>query len=213
MELGNVVFGNSRGEAPVPRCDPWESYLCTVLDAACGTERGDDFDNDVFTVFPYWWGDCTCGYDFFDDGHKRLRAVKHQPECYHIEYLNDPRSKDFRGDHDWLRPLYRKRGWKTDGKDWWAGCAVRCDCDYDERVRAIELEYAEEFGNDGHLDTCNLVRPNFLYKPTGWSLQWYKYPLRDAYMTPGVSEEEYKKIMLHCLASVSLADLLPGGES
>ena len=45
--------------------------------------------------------------------------------------------------------------------------------DYDAQWK----EFLEE--NPGHKATCSLELPNFLYKPTGFALEWYKYIGRD----------------------------------
>lgn len=44
--------------------------------------------------------------------------------------------------------------------------------------------------------------PNFLYKPTGWEIQWYKYPMRDAYQNRDVLLEEAVRIWKKCRASM-----------
>lgn len=74
MELGNLVFGHSRGEYEIPREDAFEDPLFELLSLI-----GDDsgiygcyFENSVFEVRPYWWGDdCTCGKE----------EPKHEPSC------------------------------------------------------------------------------------------------------------------------------------
>jgi len=50
-----------------------------------------------------------------------------------------------------------------------------------------------------HDENCDLVKPNFLYKPTGFKLYWYKYPMRGATMLPGVTTEEFMRIILDCM--------------
>lgn len=129
MEAGNLFFGNSRGKYLVNR--DWQDDFVEFL-VECGfgyrgeldeenekinqnkvvqvSPQGDwiGFENDVFSVFPYYWGD--------DD----------------------------------------------------------------------EL----------------LTKPNFVYKPTGYQLSWYKYPLRDSYMNQQITFEEMEKIMEHCRMSV-----------
>lgn len=52
-------------------------------------------------------------------------------------------------------------------------------------------------------DDCELALPNFLFKPTGFRIEWYKYPLRDSYMSPGISVEDYRRIMECCKAYIS----------
>ena len=40
--------------------------------------------------------------------------------------------------------------------------------------------------------------PNFVYKPTGLEISWYKYPMRDAYSNQDVSPEAFKEILEDC---------------
>ena len=44
--------------------------------------------------------------------------------------------------------------------------------------------------------------PNFVYKPLGIEINWYKYPLRDAYVNKDLTFEEFKKIMEDCTKSI-----------
>lgn len=112
IELGNLMFGNSRGEYAVePREEYQESFACFLdalgFDYHGHDERGDGMDNDVFTIRPYYWGE-------------------------------------------------------------------------DEVIAEL---------------------PNFVYKPTGLEIRWYKYPMRDAYSNQDVSVEEFKEILKACLRS------------
>ena len=116
MELGNVIFGNSRGEFEVPRKE-FEDILLPLMEEIGVGSRGYDkdpdetyatFDNEVFTIRPYYWGD-------------------------------------------------------------------------DEEI--MEL-------------------PNFVYKPTNFQIQWYKYPLRDSYMNQNITVEQFKRIINDCKKSI-----------
>ena len=44
--------------------------------------------------------------------------------------------------------------------------------------------------------------PNFVYKPTGLEINWYKYPMRGAYSNMDVSIENFKKLLAHCATSM-----------
>ena len=59
MELGNLVFGHSRGNWSVPREDAYEQPLVELFEELLPecVPYGTDFDNDVFTMRTYWWGD------------------------------------------------------------------------------------------------------------------------------------------------------------
>lgn len=127
MELGNLLFGNSRGEYPVDRDwqDMFISYLYEMgfdgygyvkdeeLEKYLVEVKGDfdkkiRFENDVFVVMPYYWGE-------------------------------------------------------------------------DDKIAEL---------------------PNFIYKPTCFELQWYKYPLRDSYMNQNITRDELEEILKKCKASL-----------
>ena len=40
--------------------------------------------------------------------------------------------------------------------------------------------------------------PNFLYKPTGLEIRWYKYPFRDSYMNQNLNDNQLKYIWKKC---------------
>ena len=120
MELGNMIFGHSRGQHEIKRGTGYEELLYQVFDA-CAPQRdtsfrdyGCEFENDTFEVHPYCWCD-----------------KEDCPQC----------------------------GTGT--------------------------------------------QPNFRYKPTGFSMSWYKYPLRDAYMSEPMSLEGFAKMCRACIASVA----------
>jgi hypothetical protein len=124
MEIGNLLFGNSRGNVPIPR-GAWQtsfqmffenlgldSYGYVPRNAsdylkAHQTKYG-GFENEVFLVQPYYWGE-------------------------------------------------------------------------DDEVACL---------------------PNFVFKATGYSLQWYKYPLRDAYASFELSFEDFVTMLKTCLNSI-----------
>ena len=53
--------------------------------------------------------------------------------------------------------------------------------------------------NCEHDENCDLLKPNFLYKPTGFKLYWYKYPMRGSTMLPGITTAQFMEIILDCL--------------
>jgi hypothetical protein len=207
MELGNMIFGNSRGEYPVDRA--WQDDFCQFL-YDCGldgrgyydkenqyqTSRG-GFENDVFLVNPYDWNaDCTCGFD--DMNYEWWEENQHTDNCFatRIEkYKNKLKQKgiDLWSDKyitlvdNWAKVNGWGHGWK--------GHASYCDC-------GVHRRYDEWAKDKEHKDNCRLIQPNFWYKPTGFKLNFYKYPLRDAYMNQNITFEELKEIMQKCKESV-----------
>ena len=45
--------------------------------------------------------------------------------------------------------------------------------------------------------------PNFVYKPTGLEIRWYKYPMRDAYSNQDIAIEDFKAILKSCQDSLA----------
>jgi hypothetical protein len=249
MELGNVIYGNSRGEYPIERSEGFEHELMRLFAAYYPADDswrpyGPEFENDTFEVFPYYWGDCTCGYDEKDM--EWSEANTHHEGCYqtllraemkaydtrtgyssplslfdaaHFNVETEPlevgervigasllitpkgdaeqRRKAYDERHKYERTLMR-RLCKQLGISWdtGRGCAVHCTCDFDERWRAFNAENSHDL-------LCPIVRPNFLYKPTGFQIQWYKYPLRDAYMSEPLTLAEFCAMIDKCVASIT----------
>ena len=46
--------------------------------------------------------------------------------------------------------------------------------------------------------------PNFVYKPTGYEIKWYKYPLRDSYANQKLTKKEFDSIMKACMDSLGV---------
>lgn len=118
MELGNLIFGNSRGEYPVERGE-WQDRFAEFLDnIGCdrygyfgiipnANERG-GITTDKFIIRPYYWGESDA-----------------------------------------------------------------------------EAE-----------------KPNFEYLPNGYKLDWYKYPLRDAYANQDITYEEFDEMLKDCESNI-----------
>lgn len=78
------------------------------------------------------------------------------------------------------------------------GCAV-CDNgdDFVETEAFIVRPYY--WGDDESIAAL----PNFVYKPTGLEISWYKYPMRDAYSNMDISLEEFYNVLTSCKYSIS----------
>lgn len=193
MELGNELFGNSRGAVKVPREDAYAAPLNTLLQ-----EIGDDsgygveFSNDLFEVHPYYWGECKCGYDDLQATWERSNS--HAESCYQPAYKALVGQYGFSLDvpDAEVKALCERFGIPyANGY----GCAIHCTCDYGKN-------WAEFCRANDHKKDCPIVLPNFLHKPSGLELRWYKYPLRDSYFNRDISAAEWRKMMLECIASL-----------
>lgn len=217
MEIGNFLFGNSRGAIPIPRHVGWEEQLARLFEVAgldafgvpldgSSWDTKASYENDEFWVMPYYWGGCTCGWD--DVCASVGAQVQHRPDCIatQIEAIGGMRPGQ---EDEWLarlKRLYEAHGFSTEGDGWWHGCAYRCTCDYGERYRRALDQYKTGEYHGEHRPDCLLVRDNFHHKPTGFGIQWYKTPLRSAYMNQELTLDQFKAIVDQCIASVQLAD-------
>lgn len=253
MELGNAIFGNSRGRHPVDR--DMQSEWCDLMEA-CGFDsyghhdQSDDrciFENAVFRVQPYYWGDCECSYEASEAAWSK--ANSHGAECYQTELYGrlgvweidngyaaakqkaygsngDDFFAGFDATHNQVAPdivasvfvprtddaikalnaLDKKRDKARDGiiKDLCArhgldrryGCMVHCTCDFQDRWSAF-------LAVNSHAPDCRIATPNFTHKPSGFTLEWYKYPLRDSYSSAALTPELMRSMWAECAASMS----------
>lgn len=49
--------------------------------------------------------------------------------------------------------------------------------------------------------------PNFIYKPTGYTISWYKYALRDSYSNKSINKKCLDNIFQKCLNSLNIEEL------
>ena len=150
MQLGNMVFGNATMDTnPIDRekfTTMFQAYLKYMGFNHYGhyegeTESGhwnawaeDDkklidkfgkYENDVFSIFPYWWGDCECDYNKFDENW--CDTNKHKPECYWEVTKKMESEKGDRLTLEDVKPLLEKHNLPEQG---WG---MHCTCDHDDR--------------------------------------------------------------------------------
>lgn len=213
MELGNIIFGNSRGSHPVDR--GLQDEFCSYME-----EMGFDsygyhptaywaFENEVFRIQPYYWGGCTCGFEERDC--EWSRTNHHADDCYQSELKREKIAAGGvpEGEWGWIaRPksisyvhwnaVERKimnRLCAKHSLDPRNGCAVHCTCSHDAGYQAWREA-------NGHAADCPIVTPNFLHKPSGFRLDWYKYPLRDSYSSEPLTRKLMRSMFADCIASM-----------
>lgn len=196
MEIGNMLFGNARGEHHIPRFVGYEEELWRLFEAYAGKDwnrqgYSPEFENAIFEVFPYWWGDCECG---FEEREGKWDAENgHTLGCYQTKLWRGIRGMTY-GSRE--REQIVEELCAQMELPYPTGSLAHCTCDYEAR-------YAEWLAEDGGHDAqCGVVKPNFLYKPTGFSISWYKYPLRDSYMSERLTVQELGKLIDNCIASL-----------
>jgi hypothetical protein len=195
MELGNLLFGNSRGEYEVDRYleEQFVRWMEKLGFDSYGNKRDwawSFYENDVFRMQTYYWGDCTCGYDKKE--WQWCEDHKHSETCYQFEYrkIGDTHKFFSKEGKALIEELCGKHGLSYP-----SGCAVHCTCDYQNDWVAWRSE-------NEHAETCALIQPNFLFKPTGFTLDWYKYPLRNSYSSEPLTEELIDEMFAECERSM-----------
>lgn len=202
MELGNMIYGNSRGEYSIPDRMEWQKIFYEFLDKVNidgygYTDKGDfGYENEVFKIMPYLWDiECDCGYDELEE--EWWKNHKHNQNCFSVRLEKYEQKLEKQGlniiNKEYIE-LIDKWAKENGYKDGWEGSGVYCDC-------GINDAFDEWSKNNYHKDNCILLRPNFLYKPSNFQIQWYKYALRDSYMNQDISLEEFKNILNHCVKS------------
>lgn len=213
MELGNALFGNSRGEYPIPRSVGFEEQFIRLVNFYapdnCAPGYGPEFENATFKVMPYYWGDCTCEYE--DKENVWDENNHHTNTCYQTlvnnelvkrgwiydaetNFYNPPVNMCYDVVKDIKYSVMQRHCAKL-GLSYPDGCAVHCTCDYEDNWVA----FVEE---NNHSENCLIVQPNFLYKPTGFTIDWYKYVFRDSYASCPTTLELFTTMINTCIASL-----------
>lgn len=196
MELGNMVWGNSRGEFSVPRTVTWEGAIVGLIAALYGpdetTNGFENFENEVFAIRTYYWGDCACGYEAAAE--KWHTENCHTQDCYQAEYqkIGEAYGHLSKESDPAVKALCKRRGiaWNKG-----FGSGVHCDCGFQGKW--------EKWASDNHhKPDCPMILPNFHHKASGFELKWYKYPLRDSYMSQNLTFLEFKKLVDDAHASI-----------
>lgn len=205
MELGNMIFGNSRGTFPIERGVGYEEELYRLFHAIdpnrdnSWREYGVAFENEVFSVFPYYWDDCTCGFEeeeyewcennTCDENCFSVRIKKYKDELEKEGItLFDDKSEEWK---KLVTAWCMENGWNS-----WEGSGGHCDCGYNDMYE----KWRETHNHDAK---CPIVQANFKHKETGFEINWYKYPLRDSYMSSKLSVEEFSKVIDNCIESIT----------
>lgn len=203
MELGQVIFGNVMKQYEADWAGDGLGMLAEVLKEHLGESQstsgyGYHFNNQVFTMRPYYWGDCECGFEelesmWDEDNH-------HAPDCYQTALQAKHYGKDY--DKTWQLPKghsYDDKCMESLAKEWGLpeqGCAVHCTCDH-------RVKYHEWRAANNHKPDCGVVAPNFLYKPTGVEINWYKYIGRGMTCNKQQpSATRWFEVLAECVASI-----------
>lgn len=192
---------------------------------------GANIETDVFVMSPQYWGDCTCGrceedekwcnenphkpdcYWVLQDDYPNKAALEHAREAalqkrnelpwsgkaYDAAQAAVDRacSANDKAHQEHRRALCQRFdiAW-DDGR----GSAVHCTCDFREAF--ADWLKSKGWAELGHSADCKVVLPNFVYKPTNFTVDWYKWIGRDTTVRSGAVDSIYRMVE-HCIASLS----------
>lgn len=163
---------------------------------------GAHFTNEVFTMRPYYWGDCECDYD--TKRNEWEEKNRHSSECYQTlfkaqHYKNYPNSFDLADGHEDFRTdkctdaLCKQFGIDPEAP----GAYVHCTCGRTDAYQTF-------VGTIQHSATCEVDKPNFEHHASGLVAEWYKYIGRDMEYTEA-SSEQWVQVFRECVASLKVS--------
>jgi len=196
--INQVVLGNAMGSLDL---GDDEEYICEKIhELACLIDGNDDssgygteFQNDVFEMHRYFWGECDCGY-----GEKEVawsEAHDHEEDCFSVRleaFENSLRASGVNELSDkWCNQVdtWAKENGYEHG---WDGCATHCSCKF-------EIEWAEFAKANVHAPECGVIRPNF--KCGDLEIRWYKYLGRGMSANRPFTRDELRGIFRKCRES------------
>ena len=75
-------------------------------------------------------------------------------------------------------------------------------CEDIRRPQENDIFYYKAEAEDTIWDEQGNYKPDFIYKPTGFRMVWYKYPLRSCFANRGITTDEFKKMVDACVESL-----------
>lgn len=81
------------------------------------------------------------------------------------------------------------------------------ECEDIRRPQENDTFYYKAEAEDTIWDEQGNYKPNFIYKPTGFRMVWYKYPLRSCYANRDISFDEFEKMVDACVKSLKTQPL------
>lgn len=173
-------------------------YICEDLEG-----------NIVFEIFPYYWDDCTCGADQYNESlEEKLKT----------SIFSEKERKIYEAYDTWCKDECPACSWKPENKEKsLEELHLICTCGaVEENIKLVKQkesmadkikEYETKYNElcKAHSSDCLLLKHNFIYKPgtkDEFWIDWYKYPFRNSFMSMDISIEEIKRIWLECQEAV-----------
>ena len=81
------------------------------------------------------------------------------------------------------------------------------ECDAFRRPQENDTFYYKAEAEDTIWDEQGNYKPNFIYKPDGFRMCWYKYPLRSCYASRDITLDVFEKMIDACVKSLETQPL------
>lgn len=189
-EIGNLMFGNSRGEYALEREEVQDLFVNML--GRMGFDSYGHIDSEILKKHEKNDSGQYIQYSQVDE--ETLQEVKLNGERFEA---SDEILYNYNGNTYEYEPEFESE-----------------DHEIEEEEKMFLISEATEdvtyFSNDIFEvrpyywgDSPELAeKANFLYKPTGLKIKWYKYPLRDAYANQNITYKELEEILQKCLKSI-----------
>jgi hypothetical protein len=214
-----MIFGNAHGAFDLGAESEFVGEKLYALSEALGRRNpgaqhygllgseygyGQEFENEVFEMHPYWWGDCTCGFAELEEK-KWGEELQHASHCFYERYpaererwLDELITSGFDPEQESSpssQEIAHMTAWsKANGyADAPQGMAVHCDC-------GVEAAYQEWRKAHDHAPDCRIVLPNFRCGDV--ELHWYKSIQRGLSVNRPVTHAELVAMFDRCFASL-----------
>lgn len=202
MEIGNILFGNSRGAYALERGaieDDFSAFLEESGFDRYGHIENEEMENKYLQT-EYGSDNTPC------EKFKPVSVSEIAPETLHLlrEMTSD------------IEPSVEvKLGQKT--YRYKREVINMFDGDKEPEMLAIRDDKAEASAHHHYFENEVFIlrpyywgdseeiskKPNFVFKPTGLEISWYKYPFRDSYANMPISRKELMEIIDQCKKSLS----------
>jgi hypothetical protein len=162
---------------------------------------GTNYENDVFEMHPFWWGDCECGFETLEAAWEDTHD--HEDSCYQAVIrqrgfldFDNPKLDELtyeereKHNHDVIAAVCAEMG-----LDSHHGSYVHCTCSHDQERKTWRSEH-------DHDPKCGVVLPNFRHKASGIQVDWYKYIGRSMEFEP-VDRDVWTAMMAEVAESIS----------